>query len=299
MEKTDKIWMNGEFIEWDKASVHVLTHSLHYGSAAFEGIRMYETSKGSAIFQLDRHLDRLFYSAESLKMNVPWTQEEIKQAVLETVGINKEKACYIRPIIYYGYGELRVGPGGCPVEAAIAVWPWGSYLGEESAKIKTADFIRIHPRSSVTDAKISGHYVNSMLAGLQATDKGYTEALLLDFEGNIAEGPGENFFIVQDKQIITPPLGTILSGITRESIIELAKDLGYEVVERAIKLEEAYDADECFFTGTAAEVTPIGSIDDKLIKNDIGPVSTHLKQEFNKVANAENEKYNKWLTFIE
>lgn len=290
--------MNGELVDWDKANVHILTHSLHYGSAAFEGIRMYDTKKGSAMFQLDRHIDRLLYSAESLQMKVPYNKDQLREAILETIKINKVKACYVRPIIYYGYGELRVGPGGCPVETSIAVWPWGAYLPGDSIKVKTSDLIRIHPKSSVTDAKITGHYVNSMLAGLQATSKGYGEALLLDYEGNIAEGPGENFFIVQGNKIITPPLGTILAGITRESVIELARDLGYKVEERAIKLEEAYEADECFFTGTAAEVTPIKSIDDKPIKNEIGPVTKHLKEEFVKIVNAENERYFKWLTFV-
>lgn len=298
MQTTSKIWLNGQFVDWDKANIHILSHSLHYGSGVFEGIRMYDTTKGSAIFQLDRHLDRLYYSAKSVKMEVPWTKEEFKKAILETIKINDVKACYIRPIIYYGYGELRVGPGGCPVEASIAVWPWGTYLSDDPIEIKTSDFIRIHPKSSVTDAKICGHYINSMLAGLQATSKGYTEALLLDFEGNIAEGPGENFFMVKNNKIITPPLGTILAGITRESVIELARDLGHEVIEKAIKLEDAYKADECFFTGTAAEMTPIESIDNKKIKNARGKVTSHLREEFMKIVNGENEKYNKWLEFI-
>lgn len=299
MEKTDKIWLNGQLVPWDEAKVHVLTHTLHYGSGAMEGIRMYKTPKGSALFQLDRHIDRLYYGADSLKMKVPWSKEEFKQAILETIKANNVEVCYVRPILYYGYGELRVGPSGCPVEGSIAVWPWGAYLPAESVKIKTSTYIRIHPKTSVTDAKITGHYVNSILSGYQATDNGYHEALQLDYQGNIAEGPGENFFIVNGKTIITPPLGTILAGITRESVIELAKDLGYEVKEEAIKLEEAYKADECFFTGTAAEVTPIGSIDDKAIKNEIGPVTKHLKEEFSRITNAENKKYYKWLTFIE
>lgn len=298
MQPTKFIWFNGEFVPWQEAKVHVLVHTLHYGSGVFEGIRMYNTSRGSAIFQLDRHLDRLFYSASALRMEVNYSQKEFKQAVLDTVKKNNVDSCYIRPIIFYGYEELKVVPNGCPVDSAIALWPWGSYLGDETASVKVSDYIRLHPRSSVADAKITGHYANSMLAGLQATEAGYTEALLLDYEGNIAEGPGENFFIVKDETVITPPLGTILAGITRESVIKVARDLGMEVSEQNITLDEAYEADECFFTGTAAEVTPIKSINDKQIKHEIGPVTRRLKDEFSKIVKGENKKYHKWLTFV-
>ena len=299
MQTTKKIWMNGKFIPWDQAKVHILTHSLHYGSGVFEGIRAYDTKKGTTVFQLDAHINRLYYSAKAVHMEVPWTKKELKKAIIDTIKVNKIKSCYIRPIFYYGYGELRVGPGGCPTEGAIAVWPWGSYLGEEAIRVKVSDFIRIHPRSSVTDAKICGHYINSMLAGLQATKNGYSEALLLDYDGNVAEGPGENFFMVKDGKIVTPLLGAILDGITRGSVIALAKDLGFKVEERTITLEEIYASQECFFTGTAAEVTPIGSINDKIISKKIGPITKKIKDEFAKITKGENEKYHKWLTIID
>lgn len=298
MIPTQYIWQNGQFISWDDAKIHVLAHSLHYGTGVFEGIRLYDTKKGPAVFQLDKHLDRMYYSAKCLDMNVPWSQEEFKQAIIETVRRNEVTGCYIRPIFYYGYGELRVGPEGCPVDGAIAVWPWGAYLGDEAINVIVSDVIRIHPKSSFTDAKITGHYVNSMLAGLAVKKGDYQESLLLDYEGNIAEGPGENFFMVKDEKIITPPLGTILAGITRTSVMELARDLGYNVKERKITLEDAFGADECFFTGTAAEVTAIKSINEKPMKNPNGPVTAHLRSEFRTIVNGENEKYEKWLTFI-
>lgn len=298
MHTTEKIWLNGTLVPWAQAQVHVLTHTLHYGSGVFEGIRMYATSRGPAIFQLDRHLDRLYYSAKSMHMKVPWEKSVLREAIIETVRANNMEACYIRPILYYGYGELRVGPGGCPVEGAIAVWPWGAYLSDDPIRVKVADLIRIHPRSCIADAKVTGHYVNAMLAGLQATDAGYHEALLLDYEGNIAEGPGENFFMVKNGVIITPPLGTILAGITRASLLQLAKDLGYQISERSVSLPEALSADECFFTGTAAEVTAIGSINDQSLHQSCGPVTTHLKKEFLKIVHGENERYKEWLTYI-
>jgi len=298
MQATNKIWLNGKFVDWDKANVHVLIHSLHYGSGVFEGIRTYQTPNGPAVFQLDKHMDRLFYSAESVKMQIPWSKKELTQIILETIKINEVQACYIRPIIYYGYGELRINPKGCPVEAAIAVWPWGAYLGEGMARVKISDYIRIHPQSAVSDAKVCGYYINSILANSQAVDADYTEGLLLDFEGNIAEGPGENFFIVKNGKIITPPLGNILAGITRGSVIELARDLGYQVIEANIKPEEAFGANECFFTGTAAEVTPIESINDQIISTEIGPITKRLKEEFSKIVNGENKAYYHWLTFV-
>ncbi|MFA6393846.1 MAG: branched-chain amino acid transaminase [Patescibacteria group bacterium] len=299
MQSTKYIWQNGEMKLWEEVKVHVLSHSIHYGSGVFEGIRAYETEKGPVIFRLGEHIDRLYYSAGAIKMKMPWTKEEFKNAVIETVRINELKQGYIRPLIYYGYGELRISPLGCPVEAIIAAWPWGKYLSADPIKVKVADYIRIHPKSSVTDAKICGHYVNSILSFLQVNSEGYDEALLLDFNGNIAEGPGENFFLAKEGKLVTPLLGNILAGITRQSIIELARDLGYETEERIVLLEEALAADECFFTGTAAEVTPIGSINGQLIANGkIGAITGKLNEEFMRIVAGENEKYSKWLTYV-
>ena len=243
-------------------------------------------------------MDRLFYSAESIGMRVPNTKKQITQAIIETTRVNKMQECYIRPIIYYGFAELKVLPKNCPIESAIAVWPWGAYLESDSVRVLIPDVIRMHPRSSITDAKISGHYINSMLAGREATEKGFDEALLLDYEGNIAEGPGENFFMIKNNKVITPTTHSILHGITRSSIRTLAADLGYTVEERSIRPEEAYFADECFFSGTAAEITPICSIDNKNMKYPCGPITTRIKKSFIEVIKGENRNYTNWLTFI-
>jgi len=298
MQHTEKIWFNGKFVPWDKANTHVMTHALHYGTAAFEGIRMYKTARGPAIFHLNRHVDRLFYSAKSIGLQIPFTKQQITRAIIETTRVNKMQECYIRPIIYYGFEELKVVPKNCPTEIAIAVWPWGAYLESDSARVFIPDIIRLHPRSSVVDAKISGHYINSMLAGREAVKKGFDEALLLDYEGNIAEGPGENFFMIKDDKVITPTTNSILPGITRSSIIMVAADLEYRVEERPIKQAEVYSADECFFTGTAAEITPICSIDDKKMRFPCGPITARLKEYFIKIIRGKNTKYTNWLTFI-
>ncbi|MEK7132576.1 MAG: branched-chain amino acid transaminase [Patescibacteria group bacterium] len=299
MNATKYIWFNGKLVPWARAKIHVLSHSLHYGTGAFEGIRMYETAKGPAIFHLGRHMERLIFSAKSLGMKLPYSLDELMDAAVETVRKNKFKSCYIRPIAYFGLGEVRVLPTNCPVEVAIAAWPWGAYLGDEPARITVVKTLRIHPQTLVVKAKITGHYVNSMLAGREAADRGFTEALQLDYQGNIAEGPGENFFIVNGKTLSTPALGSILPGITRASVIELARDLGYKVEERAISPAEAVGTDECFFTGTAAEITPIASIDDAEIKSAPGPITKHIRDEFMKITRAENPKYKSWLTFID
>ncbi|MFH2105241.1 MAG: branched-chain amino acid transaminase [Parcubacteria group bacterium] len=298
MQTTDKIWMNGELVDWDKAKVHVINHTMHYGTGAFEGMRFYDTPKGSAIFQLDRHLDRWLYSAKCLHMKLPYSKAELRKATVETVKVNKIKEGYIRPIAYYDHGPLRVNPVDLPVGVSIACWPWGSYLGEEAVKLKVSSYIRIHPQTTYTDAKITGHYVNAMLAVREATEAGYTEALMLDYEGYVAEGSAENIFIVKDKIVYTPPLGTILAGITRESVITLAKDLGYKVEEKKLKIKDILEADECFLTGTAAEVSPVGQIDKQKLKNQLGPVTAKLKKKFGQVICAEDEKYEKWLTFV-
>ena len=262
MQTTELIWKNGELIPWAEATTHVLSHTLHYGGGAFEGIRFYATTQGPAIFRLNEHVERLLYSAEVLKMPMFYSKEEIILAIKELVRVNQLPSGYIRPLAYYGYGKMGVNPVGNPVELIIACWPWGAYLPHDSVDIKTSRFIRIHPDSTVVDAKLCGHYINSILASLELQGTHYHEALLLDSAGLITEGVGENFFMVKDGIIYTPKLGSILSGITRDTIIQLAHSLAITVVETDIPLDEACQADEAFFTGTAAEVTPIRSIND-------------------------------------
>lgn len=265
----------------------------------FEGIRCYETDRGPAVFRLKDHIDRLYYSADTLKMKIPFSKEEFIEAVKETVRKNNLKAGYIRPICFFGYGKMGLNPAGAPVNCAIAVWPWGKYLGEDAVKVKTSDYVRIHPKSTHADAKICGHYVNSIFASVEVKEKGYDEALLLDYKGNIAEGPGENIFIVKDGKLLTPPLGTILKGITRASIIQLAKDQGIKVEEKTLTLEEVYNADETLFTGTAAEVTAIRSVDDKPIGNEApGPVTSKLRDLFMDIVHGKNKKYKNWLAYV-
>jgi branched-chain amino acid aminotransferase len=299
MDETEFIWMDGKLVPWKDAKVHVITHTLHYGGGVFEGIRCYETDKGPAVFRLKEHVDRLYYSANAFKMNVKYTKEEFTKAILETIKANKLKGGYIRPLIIFGYGKMGVNPGDVDVNCSIAVWPWGKYLAAEKVNVKTSKYIRIHPKSTVADAKICGHYANSILASIEIAEGGYTEALLLDYKGDVAEGPGENIFIVKDGKLITPPLGTILKGITRESIMQLAEDQGIEVEEKSIKLEDIYDADEAFFTGTAAEVTPINTLDDKDIGDgEPGPITIKLRKIFLDIVHGKNEKYKDWLTYV-
>ncbi len=298
MQETKYIWHNGTFVPWQDATVHVLTHSLHYGSAVFEGIRVYETDRGPAVFRLKEHVQRLLYSAAAMRMEVPYSEEEIMQAIRDTIIKNGVSSCYVRPIVFYGYGNMGLKPRGARVEVAIAVWPWGSYLGDDPVRVMVSRFIRIDPKSSVTDAKISGHYANSILASLEAKENGYDEALLLDSEGNIAEGPGENFFMVKGNTIVTPPLGTILPGITRASVLELAQEHGYTTEERPLSLQEAQEADECFFTGTAAEVCPIAELDGKPLPHPFGPVTKTLKDAFHEVVQGKNKKHAEWLAEV-
>ena len=299
MDPTEFIWHNGALVKWDDAKVHVLTHTLHYGAGAFEGIRVYETARGPAIFHLGAHIDRLFYSAEALEMEVPYSKSVLTKATIATWHVNKLSFGYIRPLIYFGFSQLGLNPQNVPVEVAIACWEWGKYLPHEMVDIKTSKYIRIHPRSTVADAKICGHYVNSIFAGLELRGTNYHEALLLDVDGNIAEGPGENFFIIRGNVISTPKLGTILKGITRQVVIEIARGHGFEVREEDLTLEDAYAADEAFFTGTAAEVSPIRSIDDKTIgTGEIGPVTEKLKDEYHRVVTGEVAEFDTYLTYV-
>jgi branched-chain amino acid aminotransferase len=301
--KTEKIWMDRNFVDWDKASVHILTHTLHYGLGVFEGIRCYETKSGPAIFRLDEHIERLFNSAHIFLIDIPYSQEEIKSAVIETVRVNKIKECYIRPLVYIGYGTMGLYPQRNPINVSIAVWPWGAYLGDKGLKkgirIKTSSFIRNHVNSNMSRGKVCGYYVNSQLAKKEAISCGYDEALLLDTEGYASEGSGENIFIVRKGKLKTTPLTSILEGITRDSIIELAHDGSIEVVEERFTRDELYIADEAFFTGTAAEVTPIREVDGRSIGTGRpGRITKRLQSLFFDIVKGRNEKYKTWLTYI-
>ena len=299
MDETEKIWMNGKFVNWKNANTHVLTHSLHYGVAVFEGVRFYETPKGPAIFRLKEHTKRLFQSAKDVGMKLDYSENEIEKATIQTVKVNKIKSGYIRPIIYHGYGKMGLNPTGAPLEVVIACWPWGKYLGDNPIKDMISRYIRIHPKSTKAASKISGHYVNSILANMEAKNNGFDEALLLDFNGDVAEGPGENIFIVENKKVITPKAGNILIGITRDSVMKIAKDLGFEVKEEIITPERLKKADEIFFTGTAAEVTPIASIDKTIIGNGkMGPVTNMIKEKFMRAVEGKEDKYKDWLSIV-
>jgi branched-chain amino acid aminotransferase len=291
--------MNGAFIPWNEAKVHVLSHGLHYGSSIFEGIRAYKTDRGTAIFRLGEHLDRLYYSAHAIKMKIPYSSQELSRVTCELLKRNNVEACYIRPHAAFGYGVMGLNPAAAPVDVTIACWPWGAYLPIESANIKISRFIRIHPNSTVADAKIGGHYVNSIMAVQEVAGTHYHEALFLDYQGNIAEGPGANFFIIKGKEIFTPPAGTILPGITRASVIEIARDHGFPVIEKPLTVAEAQDADEAFFTGTAAEMTAIGTIDDTPLRGGApGPITKALKAAYLDAAYGRTPQYAKFLTFI-
>jgi branched-chain amino acid aminotransferase len=299
MEPTQWIWMNGSFVLWNDARVHVLSHGLHYGSSIFEGLRAYKTERGTAIFRLKEHMDRFHYSAQAIRMKLPYSADDLSSITLELLKRNEVEACYIRPHATFGYGTMGLNPATAAVDVTIACWPWGAYLPISSANIKVSKYIRIHPRSTVADAKIGGHYVNSILAVQEVQGTQYHEALFLDYEGNIAEGPGANFFIIKDREIITPPCGTILPGITRASVIEIARDKGFIVTERTLTVAEAQDADEALFTGTAAEMTPIGSIEDKQLRAGApGPITSELKQAYLDAAYGRSHRYNKFLTFV-
>lgn len=299
MQSTKYIWQNGEFVLWEDAKIHVLSHTLHYGGGVFEGIRCYETAKGSAIFRLSEHLDRLFYSAKALGMAIPFPKERVTEIIKELIIKNNVSSAYIRPLVIYGYDKMGVNPVGNPVELIISCWPWDKYLPQESIAVKISKYIRIHPESTVVDAKICGHYVNSILASLEIQGTHYHEALLLDCNGYIAEGVGENFFIVKDGIIYTPQLGYILNGITRDTVIQLAKAFGYKVTEGNISIEEAYQADEAFFTGTAVEVTAIQSINDNPIGNgQVGPITSQLKTAFYDLVHGRSERFNEFLTYV-
>lgn len=303
ISKTDKIWMDGRFVKWDKANVHILTHTLHYGLGVFEGIRCYKTRGGSAIFRLDEHIDRLFNSAHIFMMEIPYSKRGIRKAIIDTVKVNKMEECYIRPIVYIGYGSMGLYPKGTSINVSVAVWSWGSYLGEKGLRngirIKTSSFIRSHVNANMTRAKVCGYYVNSQLAKKEAISCGYDEALLLDTEGYVSEGSGENIFIARNGKLKTTPLTCILEGITRNSILQIAEDEGIEITEERFTRDEVYIADEAFFTGTAAEVTPIREFDNRVIgSGKPGKITKRLQSIFFDIVKGRNEKYKKWLTNI-
>ncbi len=291
--------MDGNFIPWNEAKIHVLTHTLHYGMGVFEGIRFYETKDGPAIFRLKEHVERLYSGAKDALLDLTFCKEEVTEAIVETVRRNKIQSGYIRPLVYFGYGKMGLNPRGCPTRMAIAVWPWGSYLGEDAVKVKTSRFKRIHPESTHVEAKICGHYINSILASCDARDNGYNEALLMDHYGCIGEGPGENIFLVKDNVIYTPGPGSILRGITRRSVMTISRDEGYKLEEMKLTLDDVHTADEAFFTGTAAEISPILSVDDRKIGDRVpGEVTSHIQKIYMDTVHGRNESYKHWLTFV-
>ncbi|MFA7208998.1 MAG: branched-chain amino acid transaminase [Parcubacteria group bacterium] len=296
--KVEYIWIDGKFTPFAKARIHVLNHSLHYGSAVFEGIRCYATKNGPAVFRLKEHIDRLFHSAGTMGMATAFTKKQAAQAVLELIKKNKLQAGYIRPIFFYGE-KMGLDPAGAPVQLAIAAWPWGKYLEKESVSVKISSFARIHPGSSVMTAKISGHYANSIVASLEAKKAGFDEALLLDWRGNIAEGPGENIFFVKGKKLYTPEAGTILPGLTRGSVMEIAGDFGYKTIEKKIRPKDLKSFDEAFFVGTAAEINAIGKIDKYIFgAGGEGIATREIRENYAKIIRGENKKYKKWLSYV-
>lgn len=303
LKEAEKIWMDGKFVNWKDARVHVLTHTLHYGVGAFEGIRCYKAGDGSAIFRLDDHVERLFASAHIMSIEIPYTREEIKEAIKETVRINRLDACYIRPIVYVGYGSMGLYVEDNPINVAIAAWTWGSYLGDEGLKkgirVKISSFTRHHVNISMTRAKVPGYYVNSILAKKEVKAAGYDEAVLLDPDGYVAEGSGENIFIVRKGIVKTTPLTSILAGITRDSIIHLCKEMGMTVVEERFTRDDLYIADEAFLTGTAAELTPIREVDNRVIgSGKPGPVTQRLQDAFFNIVQGREKRYKDWLTYL-
>ncbi|MBU6285409.1 MAG: branched-chain amino acid transaminase [Betaproteobacteria bacterium] len=297
------IWFDGHMVDWRNANIHVLTHSLHYGMGVFEGVRAYNTVKGTAIFRLREHTRRLFNSAKIFQMEIPFSQEALIEAQCAVVRENKLESCYIRPIVWIGSEKLGVSKLGNRIHVAIAAWPWGAYLGEDGLakgiRVKTSSFTRHHVNVSMVRAKASGYYVNSILANAEVTAHGYDEALLLDTEGYVSEGAGENVFMVRDGVLYTPDLASCLDGITRNAVITIAEDFGIQVKEKRITRDEMYCADELFFTGTAAEVTPIRELDDRCIGSGArGPVTERLQSMFFDAVNGRAEPYAHWLTVV-
>lgn len=298
------IWMNGQLVDWRDAQTHVLTHTLHYGMGVFEGVRAYETAQGAAVFRLHDHTRRLFNSAKILGMKLPFTPEDINRAHFEVVKKNALKSCYFRPMAFYGSGKLGVAPLADDVQVIVAAWPWGAYLGEEGMKkgirVKISTFTRHHVNITMCKAKANGNYLNSIMANTEATRDGYDEAVLLDAQGYVAEGSGENIFMVRNGKLYTPDLTVALEGITRDTVITIAKEMGLEVIEKRITRDELYIADEIFFTGTAAEVTPIREIDGRQIgAGERGALTAEIQSRYFDIVQGKNPKYAHWLALVE
>ncbi|OIO33674.1 MAG: branched chain amino acid aminotransferase [Candidatus Hydrogenedentes bacterium CG1_02_42_14] len=304
MEKAEKIWLNGKLIPWDEAKVHILTHALHYGTAVFESMRCYETAKGPALFRTGDHIQRLVNSAKIYQMKIPYSVDELCIAAREIVKANGFKECYVRPIAYYGFGEMGVNPRKNPVDVSLIAWEWGAYLGDEGIEkgisCKVSSWLRIDSRMLPPQAKASANYANSMLAKLEALDCGYDEAIMLNLAGSVCEGSGENIFIIKDGTLITPPLSAgALAGITMDSVITIAKDMGIPFVSRDVTREELFLADEAFFTGTAAEITPIREVDGRVIGNGgRGELTAKIQAKFFDTVRGKTERYYHWLDFI-
>ena len=302
-DRDGKIWFNGELVEWRSATTHVLTHTLHYGMGVFEGVRAYETPDGPAIFRLQDHTKRLFNSAKIVGMQLPFTEEQINRAHIDVVKANNLASCYFRPMAYYGSGKLGVAPKQDDVQVILAAWAWGAYLGEEGMckgiRVRVSSFTRHHPNVTMIKAKANGNYMNSIMANTEATRDGYDEAILLDAQGYVAEGSGENIFTVRDGVLYTPALDVALDGITRRSVIAIASEMGLKVVEKRLTRDELYVADEVFFTGTAAEVTPIREIDGRQIGiGERGPITAEIQQRYFDIVQGKNPKYRDWLTYV-
>lgn len=299
MRKADWIWFDGKLVDWDDARVHVLSHTLHYGGGAFEGIRFYQTAKGPAVFRLKEHVERLIYSCDAIEMTLNYSSAEIESAILETIKANELQEGYIRPLAFWGAGDLRIISHDLPVHLSVACWPLGQYLAAECVDVKVSDYIRIHPKSTVADAKLCGHYLNSIIASMCTKNSKYHECLLLDHQGNIAEGAGENFFCVIDDVLCTPNLGNVLAGITRETVMNIARDEGIECEERTLSLDDAYMAKEAFFSGTAVEVTPIRSLNDNFFSDgQMGKITALLRQRYFDAVHGKSSKYEHFLTYV-
>jgi branched-chain amino acid aminotransferase len=302
--EVEKIWMDGELVPWGEAKIHVLSHALHYGSGVFEGIRAYETSRGAAVWHLDEHLKRLYRSAKLYHLEIPYSIEALVQATKDVIRANALNACYVRPLVFRGYGEMGVNPLNAPVNVVIAVWPWGAYLGEDAlergVRIKISSWRRNSQNSLPAAAKATGQYINSVLAKVESLKAGYDEAVMLNEAGQITDGSGENVFVVRDGALATPPTQAgCLDGVTRNVVITLARDLGYTVKEENLVRTDIYNADECFFTGTAAEITPVREVDDRTVgEGHRGPVTKELQGAFFAATKGENEKYASWLTHV-
>jgi len=302
--KTEKIWLDGKLIPWEDAQVHVLSHALHYGTGYFEGIRCYAVADGrSAVFRLAEHMRRLADSGKILGFPLPYSEAKLCAATLELIRVNKLKECYIRPLAFVGLGELGLYAPNNPINVCIAVWPWGAYLGDEGIRngirAKVSSFTRHHVNVMMTKSKSTGNYINSVLAKHEVKKAGYDEAIMLDAEGYVSEASGENIFMIRDRKIKTTPLTSILPGITRDSIITLARDKGYSVIEERFTRDELYTADEAFFTGTAAELTPIREVDDRQLgAGRRGPVTEDIQQSFFDIIKGKNHNYEHWLTYV-